>query len=68
MINSSHVHRTPHPPAAVQTVAGLRITPKPCPKCGGKTYEVACKCPQRRLGWKRCAKCLNPKCATIIKW
>lgn len=66
MIKSPYVHPNNHE-VRIQTVAGVRITSVACPKCGGKTHEIACKCPQRRRGWKRCAKCLNPGCAEIIK-
>ncbi|MFA5377901.1 MAG: hypothetical protein WC455_19280 [Dehalococcoidia bacterium] len=46
-----------------KTVAGINIPDVKCAKCGGPVFEIPCKCPFKRKGWARCAKCLNPKCA-----
>lgn len=37
-----------------------------CPKCGGAVFRKPCPCFMRNQGWAVCARCLNPKCATVF--
>lgn len=37
-----------------------------CPKCGGALFRKPCPCPFKRRGFATCARCLNPKCATVV--
>ena len=48
-------------------VAGLTIIDgRTCPKCGSGLFLKPCPCPFKRKGWKVCARCLNPRCATVV--
>ena len=48
-------------------VAGLQVLDGVvCPKCKGAVFLKPCPCPFKRKGWKVCARCFNPRCATVI--
>ncbi len=42
------------------------VDDRKCPKCGGTLFVKPCPCPFKRQGWTRCARCFNPKCATVV--
>lgn len=44
----------------------ILVDDRRCPKCHGPIFLKPCPCPFKRQGWARCARCLNPKCATVV--
>lgn len=49
-----------------EIMPGIVVAPTACPKCQGKMIIRVCPCFLRKNGYTSCARCLNPKCATII--
>lgn len=42
------------------------VDDRKCPKCGSHLFRKPCPCPFKRKGWKICARCVNPACATVV--
>ena len=49
-----------------EIMPGIVVAPTACPNCQGKMIVRSCPCFLRKNGFTSCARCLNPKCATII--
>lgn len=44
----------------------ILVDDRRCPKCKAPLFIKPCPCPFKRQGWTRCARCTNPKCATVV--